>query len=334
MDPSPALADVRSAFSPRDVVLFLLLSASWGLSFLFIKIAVGEISPLWIVAIRTTIGGVVLAVILRLRGTRLPRDRRQLLHLLVLAIASNAVPWGAVAWAQQFLPSGLTAVVNSLVPAATLAVAAAAGVERLTVRKIAGLTLAMGGTLIVLAGELGTPDRAVALLVVIGATGLYGGGAVYAKRYVSGRLPPLAVATGQVGLAAVVTLPAAFLLSAEPAWSQLTGGAVVAVTALGVFGTGLAFLLFYALIENVGPTNATMVTYVIPVIGLVAGWLVLDERFGLNVVAGAAVLIAGIWLAQRERALAPPAGEAAALEPGPQPEGADQTAGTTRNVSA
>jgi drug/metabolite transporter (DMT)-like permease len=295
----------RSTFSAGDVGLFVMLTAMWGLSFLFIKVSVGALSPLWVVAGRTSIGGIVLLVILRLRGGRLPRGGAMWAHLLVLATIGNAVPWGLVAWAQQTIPSGLAAVVNSLVPASTLAVAAAVGVERLTVRRVVGLGLAIVGTLVIVGGELGAPGRMLSLVVVASATVMYGSATVYAKRFVSGRARPLTIAAGQVSLAAVLSVPLAWWVGPTPAWTRLGFPVVASMVVLGALGTGIAFLLYYLLIARVGPTNATMVTYLIPVVGLVAGAVLLDERFGIHVLLGGAVIVAGIWLAQRTAELVP-----------------------------
>lgn len=300
-----ARPSVRSSFTAPDVGLFLLLAGMWGLSFLFIKVAVAAFSPLWVVGLRTSVGAVVLLTILRARGRRLPPGGPLWGHLLVLAALGNAVPWGAIAWAQQAIPSGLAAVVNSLVPASTLIVAAATGVERLTLRRGAGLLVAFGGTAVVVSGEVGAPQRLASVVVVAAATVMYGAASVYAKRFVSGHVPALSIATGQVALAAALSLPTAAAVGPTPAWGELSARVVGAVGALGALGTGLAFLLFYLLIDRVGPTNTTMVTYLMPVIGVIAGWLVLDERFGPHVLVGGVVIVAGIWLAQRERQPAP-----------------------------
>lgn len=294
-----------SSFTPGDAGLFLLLTAMWGLSFLFIKVAVGAFSPLWVVALRTAVGATVLLAIVGLRGRRLPPPGRIWLHLLVLAAIGNAVPWGAIAWAQQAIPSGLASVVNSLVPASTLLVAAATGVERLTLRRAVGLLVALGGTVVVVSGEVGAPDRFVSVLVVAAATVMYGAASVYAKRFVSGAAPALTIATGQVALAALLSLPLAVAVGPEPDLTAVSPEVVGATLALGALGTGFAFLLFYVLIDRVGPTNTTMVTYLMPVVGVIAGALVLDERFGVHVLVGGAVTVAGIWLAQRHPAPAP-----------------------------
>lgn len=296
-------ASIRSTFTPLDVGLFLALSSMWGMSFLFIKVAVDQLSPMWVVAGRTAVGALVLLVILRLRGRWLPAPGRVWLHLAVLATIGNAVPWALVAYAQRSLPSGLTSVVNSLVPVSTLVVAAAIGIERMSLRRVVGLVLALVGTTVVVSGELGTAGRGVAVLIVASATLMYGASAVYAKRYVSGRQRPLAVATGQVTVAALLSAPVAWLIGPTPVWSELRPTVLGAVGALGAFGTGLAFLLFYLLIERVGATNATMTTYLIPVVGVLAGWLFLDEHVGLNLLVGAVGILSGVWLAQRQRAV-------------------------------
>lgn len=301
---SPAPA-ARSVFTPRDVALFALLSASWGLSFLFIKVTVEAMTPLWVVAGRTAVGGIVLLLVLHARGGRLPRGAVVWAHLLVLATVGNALPWGAVAWAQQAIPSGLAAVVNSLVPASTLLVAAATGVEDLTLRRVTGLLVALAGTVVVVSGELGAPGRLVSLLVVAGATLMYGIATVYAKRFVSGRLPPLTIAAGQVALAGALSVPVAWLVGPTPAWTEVGPGVLVSLLTLGAVGTGLAFLLYYVLIGRVGPTNTTMVTYVVPVIGLAAGALLLGERVGVHVPIGGVVILGGIYLAQRTGAAHP-----------------------------
>jgi drug/metabolite transporter (DMT)-like permease len=290
----------RSAFTPFDAGLLLLLGVMWGFSFLFIKVAVSEVSPLWVVASRTTVASLVLVLVLQIRGARLPLNPVLWLNLLVLAVASNIAPWTIVAWAEQFIPSGIAAVLNALTPIVTLGFAALVGIERMTGTKIAGLVAALVGTAIVVSGEFAVAGRAIPALAVVGATSFYAVGAVYAKRYVSGRERPLVIATGQVVIAAVVSIPAAWLVGPTPAWGELSGAAIGSLGALGALGTGFAFLLFYVLIERVGATNATMVTYLIPIVGLVAGWAILGERFGPHVLLGTVVIVVGIWLGQRE----------------------------------
>jgi drug/metabolite transporter (DMT)-like permease len=287
-------------FGPAEAVLLIVLSAMWGFSFLFIELALRELGPVWIVAGRTATGGLVLLVLLHLRGRRLPTSWRVWRHLLALGTINNAVPWAVIAWAQQSLPSGLTALLMAVVPLSTLLVSALVGLEQINRARLIGLFLAMSGVAAIVAGDLDQPGRVLAVLAVLAATLLYAAGAVYAKTFVSGALPPLVLSTGQVLSAALVAIPGAYLLEGPlPAVAGLTVTTIGAVVLLGAFGTGLAFLVFYTLIERVGATNATMTTYLIPLVAIIAGAVVLDERLGLGAAVGGVLIITGIWIGQR-----------------------------------
>jgi drug/metabolite transporter (DMT)-like permease len=302
---APAPVEVRSSFAPRDVAVLAALACMWGLSFLFIKIALDAVAPLWIVAARCVVGALVLLVVLRVRGTRLPRGARIWRDLTLLAALGNVLPWTLISWAEQFLPSGLVAVVNALAPSSTLVIALVVGLERWSPGRLVGLLVALTGTALAVSGDLGAPGTVLAVLAVVAATVCYGSGTVYAKQRVSGNHSPLAIATGQVLMAAVLSVSSAALLSPFPDPSEVTPGILGSLVALGVLGTGLAFLAFYTLVERVGATNAVLVTYLIPVVALLAGAAFLAEALTVVVVVGTALTIGGIWLAQRERTRTP-----------------------------
>jgi drug/metabolite transporter (DMT)-like permease len=287
------------AFTPQDTVLLLSLGAMWGLSFLFIEVALRGLTPIWIVAGRTLIGAAFLLLVLQLRGQGLPRSLHLWRHLIVLGVVSNALPWGAVAWAQQALPSGLVALLMALVPTSTLVVSVLVGMERFSRARTVGLLLALGGVGLTVAADLSDTGRLVAIAVVVTATVLYAMGAVYAKRFVSGVASPLTIAAGQVLSASVVSLAAAAVFEPLPDPAALSPMVLGAVAALGMLGTGAAFLVFYVLIARVGATNTTLVTYLIPLVAVVAGALVLGERLAPPALAGGLLIGVGIWLAQR-----------------------------------
>ncbi len=279
--------------------MLLVLASMWGLSFLFIEIALRGFGPMWIVVGRTGVGGVVLFAVLRLRGHRMPDSARMWGRLLILGVVTNAVPWSAVAWAQQSLPSGLVALLMAAVPSSTLVVSAMVGLERFTVTRVVGLTLALSGVGLTVAADLGDPGRLVAIAVIIVATMMYASGAVFASQRVSGTASPLTIATGQVVTAFLVTVPVALLIDPLPDPGDWTPAILGAVIALGALGTGFAFLVFYTLIERVGATNTTLVTYLIPLVAVVAGAVVLGERLGLPALFGGMLIVGGVWLAQR-----------------------------------
>jgi drug/metabolite transporter (DMT)-like permease len=291
---------VRSrTFAPRDTALLLTLGGMWGLSFLFIEVALRGLTPLWIVAGRTLVGAVFLLLVLRARRQPIPRSMRLWGHLFVLGVVSNAVPWGAVAWAQQAIPSGLAALLMALVPTSTLVVSVLLGMERFSPGRALGLLLALGGVGLTVAADLSDTGRLIAIAVIVAATILYALGAVYAKRFVSGTASPLTIATGQVASAGLVSLVGALLLDPLPSVEALTPTVLGSVVALGTLGTGAAFLVFYILIDRVGATNTTLVTYLIPLVAVVAGAVVLGERLPPEALAGGALIGVGIWLAQR-----------------------------------
>lgn len=295
----------RSEFTPADAATLGALALVWGFNFLFISLAIAGLTPLWVVAGRTAIGAVLLLAVLGVTGIALPRGKAAWGHLAFLAIPSNVVPWTMVAWAQQTLPSGLTGVLYSLIPLTTFLAAALVRLERLTVRKSVGLVVALAGTAAVVGGDIGAPGRILAMATVLVAVMLLAGGAVYAKWFVSGRVDPLPMAAGQIAVAAVVSAALALWLDPLPGARDLTSSVIFGIVALGVLCTGLAFLLYYRLIERVGATNAASVTYLTPLIALVAGWALLGEEVGLSLLFGAAAIIGGLWYGQRT---APPTG--------------------------
>jgi drug/metabolite transporter (DMT)-like permease len=173
------------------------------------------------------------------------------------------------------------------------------GQERLFANRLLGLATAIAGTLIVIGGEVGAGRSLVALVVAVLCTAGYALGAVVARGRLAGRVTPLASSAVQLAVSALVITPAAWVTAGPLPVAALDPVVVGSLLGLGVLGTGLGFLIYFTLIERVGATNSSMVTYLVPVVGLVSGALVREERFGGNVFVGAAVLILGVWLAQR-----------------------------------
>jgi drug/metabolite transporter (DMT)-like permease len=290
-----------SSFTLRDTGLLLLLALLWGNSFLFIKTAVAEVPPGWVVAGRLTIGSALLLGIVVVRRLRLPRDRRHLIALAAIGILGTAVPWTAQAWAQQALDSGLVAVLNATTPIATLVLAIGFGIERLYTARVVGLTVAILGSLVVIGGELSAGGPLAALLVATLAPFGYGLGGVITRREISGKVATMPAVAAQLAMGGVFLTAAAFPLEGPPpSVAELSPIVTAALLALGLLGTGVAFIIYFTLIGRVGATNASMVTYIVPIVGLAAGALFRGERFGPNVFVGAAILIAGVYLAQRQ----------------------------------
>lgn len=289
-----------------------LLAGIWGWSFLLIKVAVGGMPPAAVTFARVALGMVVLLAVVRMRGLRLPSGREAWRHFGVVGMFGSAVPFTLLAWGEQHIESALTAVLNASTPLfAALLVAVFLG-QRLRRSQSVGLLLGFIG--VGVAAGLGVSELSGASLAgeaaAVAAGACYAIAITYAKRHLSD-LSPLVAAAGQLVTATVLTLPFAVTATAREG-IDLTGRRVLAVVLLGVLGTGLAYVLFYRVIADLGPTMASAVTYLVPVMAVTVGVLFLHEPFHLRLLAGGALIVGGIVLLNgqgvrpRERAEAVP----------------------------
>jgi drug/metabolite transporter (DMT)-like permease len=278
-----------------------LLAFIWGWSFLFIKVAVDGLTPTTVAWARIALGAVVLYAILRHQGGRIPVDRTSLRHYAVAATIGNIVPFTLLAWGEQHITSALTAVLNASTPLFTAVFAAIGLSERLRPVQIAGLALGMAG--VAVAAGLGASDlegsSTAGALAAILAGAAYGIAFVYMRRHLVS-YPPIVAATGQLATGAVMLFPLAALTSILDGVS-LTPSRLGAILALGAIGTGLAYVLNYRIIGDLGPTKASLVTYVIPVVAVVVGIVVLDEPFEWRLVVGGLLTVGGIAAVNAKR---------------------------------
>lgn len=282
---------------PGDAARLFLLGAIWGSSYLFIKLGLRAYTPSQIVAGRVGIGVAVLLVLLRYRGLSLPRGISTWRSLLFMAVVANLTPFLLITWGEERISSSLTAILNSTTPLFTAVLATIyIASERLTPRRIGGILLGFAGVGVIVGLEGGSLTGQVAIVV---SSLAYGVGFVYARRRLTGRGgSPLELAAAQLLMATILIAPLAAVDTGAHSF-ELTLEAGASVFILGFFGTGLAYLLYYRLITDVGATTASFVTYLIPIFGAVLGWVALDERLGWNALVGAVMVIAGIAVAQR-----------------------------------
>jgi drug/metabolite transporter (DMT)-like permease len=298
----------------------LTLSLIWGWSFLFIKVAGEGIPPATIAWARIALGALALWAFVRQQGLRVPGDRVMIRHFAVVAVAGNVLPFTLLAWAEQHITSALTSVLNASTPLFTALVAALALSERLRPVQLVGLATGVVG--VAVAAGFGAADlsgsSALASLAAASAGAGYGVAFVYMRRHLTGvaGLPPLVAATGQLTTGAVLMLPVAVGATAVGGL-DLTPSRVASIVLLGAMGTGVAYVLSYGVIADLGPTKASLVTYLIPFVAVVVGIAVLDEPFEWRIVVGGLVTVAGIAAVNRR----PPADESpgAPGDPGVQP---------------
>jgi drug/metabolite transporter (DMT)-like permease len=292
-----------SSPSRRVLGQYLALALVWGASFLFIKVALEGLSPAQVVLGRLTAGAVTLVLVTLVTRLPLPRERVVWGHMLVVALLLCVVPFLLFSWAETRISSGLASIYNATTPLMTMLVAMAAlPSERPTRTRLLGLLVGFAGVVLVLGpwrfdgqGEAG--GAVAGQLACLGATACYGTATVYVRRFVSPRgMPAVTVATVQVGLGALVLLVAAPFVAASPV--QLTPRVVASVLTLGALGTGLAYVWLTTIVVGWGATNASTVTYLTPLVGVVLGVVLLGESLTWNQPAGALVVVLGIAISQ------------------------------------
>jgi drug/metabolite transporter (DMT)-like permease len=276
-----------------DFAGLVLLGALWGGSFLFIRVAVPALGPFLLVGLRVGLAAAAL-FLYALAAGRMPKIRSRWRSFLVLGVLNAAVPFSLISAAEIHLTASLAAILNSTTVMFTAIVAAVWLGDALTARKSIGIVLGIVGVT-VLVGWDPLPLNGAVLLAVAAmliASLSYALGATYAKRSFSG-IPPLGMAIGQLGGAVALLLPLAAVSLPEEAPSF-----VVALCMLGLalLSTAVAYLIYFRLIENVGPTSTVTVTLLVPLFGLLFGVVLLEEPFGPGTLAGLGIILASVVL--------------------------------------
>jgi drug/metabolite transporter (DMT)-like permease len=286
----------------RVTAQYLALAATWGVSFLFIKVGLDGLAPGQVVLARLGLGAVALWLVCAVTRQPIPRAPEVWGHLLAVVLLLCVIPFLLIAWAEQYVSSGLASIFNATTPLMTMAVSLVAlPAERLSRTRLVGLLTGFAGVALVLGPWRFDPDtgrqQLLGQVACLGATLSYGFAFVYLRRFLAPRgLAAIPVATVQVTLGALVMLALTPLVASGPV--RLTLPVVASMLALGVFGTGLAYVWNTTVVACWGATDASTVTYLTPVVGVLAGALVLAEHVSWNQPLGAVVVLIGIAVSQ------------------------------------
>lgn len=276
--------------------LLLALSVLWGGSFFFIGIAVREWPPLTIVASRVLIAAAVLLLVLRLSGLQLPRRPAVWLAFFGIGILNNAIPFTLIVWGQSQIPSGLASILNATTPISTALVAHAfTADEKLTSNRLIGVLIGLGGVVIMLGPDLlsGLGSDVLAQAACLLATLSYACAAVFGRRFRRMGVAPLVIANGQLIASSTILLPLALLF--EQSWRLPVPSlaTVLALLALAIFSTALAYVIFFRVMAAAG-SNVNLVTLLVPVSAILLGVLVLGETLAWRHLAGMAAIALGL----------------------------------------
>jgi drug/metabolite transporter (DMT)-like permease len=282
-----------SGMTARAWWLFAAVSIVWGVPYLFIKLAVEDLSPIWVAFGRIVVAFVVLLPYAWHKGA-LRGLHRHWKPLLVYSVIEICLPWPLIGFGEERISSGLAAILIAAVP---LIVAVMAiwidHEERAEGSRLVGLVVGFAGVVVLLGLDVaGRPGELLGAFAVLLAAVGYACGPMMIKHNFRD-VDPLGTVTASMGISALVLAP--FAAFSAPA-SMPGGEAIASVVVLGLLASAAGFLLFFALIRAVGPGRATVITFVNPVVAVALGIVLLDEGLGLSAVAGLLLILAGSWL--------------------------------------
>jgi drug/metabolite transporter (DMT)-like permease len=277
--------------------LFIGLAAAWGSSYLFIKIGVETLPVFSLVAWRLLFGSLFLVAAVLVGRVPLPREPRRYADLVFLSIVNIVIPFALITWAERSIDSGLASILNATTPFFTLLLSVLAlRAERMTGIRLVGLVVGFVGVIVISGGSLGQPGalgEIGGIVAVIAASAAYGVGNVFFARRIRGTMHPTATALGQVSIALLIVAVIGIVADGRIAVPTVPA-ALLAVTWLGVVGSGIAYLFFFRLLAVWAPTRVSLVTYAMQVVAVGLGVVVLGEALTLGFAVGALLIVGGI----------------------------------------
>ena len=271
--------------------MLLALALIWGASFMFIKVAVRELTPATLIMGRLGLAALTLAILVPWTRETVTELRENARWLVVVALVNTAMPFWLLSWGETRIDSGLASILQAAVPIFNAVIAFGFFREvRVTGLRLVGVAIGFVGVALLVSAQ--PSGKVLGALAVVGMALCYGVGGLLTGRHLR-KVRPLVIALASTSIATLVALPAGIVQAphATPGWKV-----VGSVVALGIPGTALAYLLFFGLITGAGAAYASLVTYLIPPIALAYGAIFLGERFGATAFGGLALILVGVAL--------------------------------------
>ena len=295
--PMHPLGMIRTHMNRSDWATLLILAITWGAAFMFIGVAVREVSPLTYVWLRVSIAAAAMWAWVAWRGEPAGLPRSIWGAILFLALFNNVVPFILFGWGQTHIASGLASILNATTPIWGVIVAHLfTADEKISPRKLVGVALGFGGVALMIGPAMfrDIGNDALAQLACITAALCYAFAGVYARRFRRMGVSPIAVTTGQLTASALVMLPLALIVDQPWTASLPSIQAIGAIGALGVVSSAFGYVLYFRLIDRAGATNALLVTLLVPPVAILLGALFLSEMIGARDIAGLGLIALGL----------------------------------------
>ena len=293
-----------------ELALLLTLATLWGASYTFIKLGVATIAPISLIAARTAIAGLLLLIIMRWRGVRLPRDLPTWRRFLFQACLNSVIPWTLIAWGERLVDAGLATILNSAAPIFTfLLTVLVTRHEAATPRKLFGVVAGMAGICLIVGVDAfhGIGRGLWAEIAIVAATICYAGAAIFSRGFKD--LDPMAPAAGSLLAGAAILIPAS--LAVEQPWTLApSASSILALLGLAVFSTAAAFVIYFRLIQTLGSVGTTAQAYLRVPIGVAVGVVFLGEQLSSTAWIGLACVVVGVAAMTIPARKARPIGEA------------------------
>ncbi|WP_420580093.1 DMT family transporter [Reichenbachiella sp.] len=285
----------------KNLLSLLFLATLWGPSFLFIKIAVVEISPITLAALRIGLAAVLLHIWLLIKGYEFNRSWTFWKHVTIAGFFAHAVPFALINWGEQYIDSSIASILNGLTPLATVLIANfAIADERMTIERIVGTTLGFIGLLVLVSPELvsGVDASVLGIVAVAVAAVSYGVALVYSRLHLMNE-KPLYAPSSQLLVTSIYLIPFALMVEGPVAWTTLSWESIGSLVILGTLGTALAFVIYYKILASASASYLSLVTYLMPIYGVALGVIFLDEILAVEAIIGAALILVGIMIANK-----------------------------------
>lgn len=278
-------------------IIFITLGIIWSSSFLWIKIAIEEMEPMTLVAYRVLFGLLFGIAVILIQREKMPRTLKAWTPLLVLGLTNVAIPFFLISWGEKTIDSGVASILDATVPLFTIVVAHfLLHDDKMTVQKVVGLLIGFAGVVVLMSKDIGASTGSIlGQGAVILASAFYAGSSIYARKFTEDT-PGIFRSMGPLVSATAVMWLASFFFEA-PVHVPDQPIIWIALLWLGILGSGVAFVMVFYLIHEIGPTRTTMVTYLFPLGGVTLGVIFLHETLTWEIVVGAVLILASLVVA-------------------------------------